>query len=303
MSNKSELRIHQGDCISCGICVGTCPAKVFKKCDNHVLIDSRNEIFCINCGDCTSVCPKEAIKSENLFTEEVHDDYINLKPEQLLNFFKIRRTVRSYKPVNLSVYEKDYLAQVAALTPKGGHTQSIRNTGIIIVENKELIEKIIDYTYEYIYALKKKISSVWVGIPKAFNPLFRDNINNTMERIDSILKAKEQNINMLTYDSANLVLLHNENNSPISRENLTIMEYQLMLGAEVLNLGTCFLGWVSFAMQSYKVGKSNELKLIYDMLGIPKGREISGVFSIGRKNSNYKKLKVRDKATINSITD
>ena len=92
------------------------------------------------------------------------------------------------------------------------------------------------------------------------------------------------NINMLTYDAPNLVILHNEKSSPISKDNLIIMEYQLMLGAEALNLGTCFLGWVSFAMQSFRAKKSYKLKEIYKTLKIPSDRQISGVFSIGSYN-------------------
>lgn len=138
-------------------------------------------------------------------------------------------------------------------------------------------------------------------IPKAFNVNFRDSINGTIERIDLILKAKEANLNMLTYDSPNIILLHCEKNSPISRENLTVMEYQLMLCAEALGLGTCFLGWLSFALQSYRIKKSHKLESIYKSLNIPHGREIVGVFSIGKKIPGYKKLKSRDNVGVTTI--
>ncbi|MCX8131714.1 MAG: nitroreductase family protein [Clostridia bacterium] len=298
---SSKLSINQNQCINCKICVSTCPAKVFAATDNKVSIQQQKELFCINCGDCISVCPKEAISNSEIAAEDFQKDNINFQPEIFLDFLKFRRSVRSYKSNTLSEYEKNYLEQIASFVPKGGHTQSIRNTGIVIVENNDLIEKITDYTYEYMSELKKKLSSVWMKIPKAFSTSFRDNIDSTIKRIELALSAKEQNINLLTYNSPSLILLHCEKNNPISRENLTVMQYQLMLGAEALNLGTCFLGWVSFAMQSYKVKKSDKLKIIYDLLKIPGGRELSGVFSIGQKTTLYRKPKARGNAEVTVI--
>lgn len=301
MSVNDKLFIDHNQCINCGLCVITCPAQIFVMCNNNVNINKQNESFCINCGDCVSACPREAIKNTDVFTENLHEAYINLKPEQLLNFFRVRRTVRSYKKNALSTDEKEYLAQIASVVPRGGHTPSVRDTGIVIVENMELVEKITEYTYEYLYELKKKLSSIWISIPKRFNQTFRASINSTIERIDLVLKAKEQKVNMITYNSPTLILLHSEKNSPISQENLTIMEYQLMLGAETLNLGTCFLGWVSFAMQSFRIRKSNNLKKIYEMLKIPADREIYSVFSIGQKNTKYRKLKSRKNISLLTI--
>jgi len=107
------------------------------------------------------------------------------------------------------------------------------------------------------------------------------------------LEAHEDNINILTYNTPNLIVLHAEEDNPVAQENLTVMEYQLMLGAEGLNLGTCFLGWVSFALQSFKLNRTDKLKEIYETLEIPNNRKIFSVFSIGRKKANYRKLKSR----------
>lgn len=300
MSSESKLIFEQQKCIGCGLCVKTCPAKVLIKAGNYVTVDASKDIFCLNCGDCISVCPNDAIKDSTLSSV----DYVNsnsLDPDKLLSFFKRRRSIRSYKPEKLSEKDKEYLSTIASLAPRGGHTESIRNTGIIIIEDETLIEEIVDYTYEYINALKLKLTSIWIKIPKLLNTSFRNNINGTINRIDLILKAKEHNLNMLTYSCPNLVILHNEIKSPISKENLTIMEYQLMLGAEVLNLGTCFLGWVSFALQSYNVRQSKRFHKLYNLLEIPESREVSGVFSIGKRMSSYKKVKTKDSTVIKSF--
>lgn len=293
MDRNNNITIDQNKCINCGICVQACPVKVFEKSSDMIEIIQQHLRFCIDCGDCISVCPKEAVTGCSQMVEEFDHSTVSLNQEQFYAFLKERRSIRSYKPVSLSQSEKEYLQRVASLAPRGGHTLSARNTGIVIIDDKELINQIINYTYNYINMLKRKLTSFWIGIPALFNTGLRNNINNTIKQIDLILQAKENNINMLTYDCPNLFLLHCQKDSPVSKENLTVMEYQLMLGAQALNLGTCFLGWMSFAMQSFMIKKTNELEKLYDILGITKDREILGVFSIGQKRSKYIKLKSR----------
>ncbi len=293
MNYEQKLFIDANKCTNCGVCTSVCPTKIFVKSENGVVINKRREKYCINCGDCISVCPTGAAKNTDVLTEPLNNDKPCIEPSQLVDFLKKRRTIRSYKDEVLSENEKQYLSQIACLSPRGGHTQLIRNTEVVIIENKELLGHLLEYTYWYIELLHKKLSSLWIKIPKAINPSLRDSINSTCNLIEKILAAKSENINMLTYNAPNLVLLHSEKGSPVSRENLTIMEYQLMLGAEALDLGTCFLGWISMALKGFQVKKSKELKAIFIKLGIPENREVLSAFSIGKKNAKYRNVKVR----------
>ncbi len=288
-----KVKINKDNCINCKSCIKVCPAEVFVSSDNETLVNHHNLKYCINCGDCKAVCPEEAIINRNLDTKELDNDGLNCDSKQLFGFLEKRRSIRNYKEVGLSKEEKKYLSKVASLVPKGGHTESVRNTEIIIIENEELINEITNYSYQYLELLKKKLTSFWLAIPKRFNKTLKDSLDSTVDRINLILEAHEDNINMLTYNSPNLIVLHADESSPVAQENLTVMEYQLMLGAEVLNLGTCFLGWISFALQSFKLRKTDELKEIYKKLEIPADRKIFSAFSIGKKKANYRKLKSR----------
>lgn len=293
MESKQKLFIDNDKCLRCGVCASVCPARIFEKNEKGMVINKFREKYCITCGDCVSVCPKSAVKNTDVLTESINDIMPFIVPSQLVDFFKKRRSIRSYKDQVLSEYEKQFLTQIACLSPRGGHTHSIRNTEFVIVENKELLAQIVKYTYNYLYLLNKKLSSFWIKIPMAFNASFRNSINNTCRMIEQTLAAKAENIDMLTYGAPSLILLHSEKGSPVSRENLTIMEYQMMIGAETLDLGTCFLGWVSFALQSFQVKMTSELKAIYSKLGITKNREVLSAFAIGKKRGKYYNVKAR----------
>ncbi|MTI67422.1 MAG: hypothetical protein FH753_12625 [Firmicutes bacterium] len=286
-----KTKVKNDNCINCGCCIKVCPAKIFISSDNEALVKKQNLKYCINCDDCKAVCPKKAVVNKNLNTKEINNMGLNYESEKLLSFLEKRRSIRSYKSDNLSKEEKQYLNKVSSLAPKGGHTKSLRKTEIIIIESEELINEITSYSYQYLKLLKKKLNSFWFTIFKFFNNSLKESLNNTVDRINLTLKAHEDNINMLTYDAPNLIILHAEKDNPVAQKNLTIMEYQLMLGAEGLNLGTCFLGWVSFALQSFRLKRTDDLKEIYEKLEIPANRKILSAFSIGRKRVDYKKLK------------
>lgn len=296
--SKNRLYIDETKCRKCGICVTACPVKVFEKRKETINICYDKLDFCINCKDCISVCPSGAITNQDFDLEKLPVNDIPYDIEKLLCNLKNRRTIRKYKNRSLTEEEMKYIGEVASLAPRGGHTEGVRNTGIIIVKDINVIKKIRNYSYDYICVLRKKLTSPILKISTIFNKSLNKSINSTVERIDLVLKLKQHDIDMITYDAPNLIILHCEKGSPISRENASIMEYQIMLGAEALGLGTCFLGWAGFALQSFQVRKAKELKIINNILEVPVNREIVAAFSIGQKQFKYYKIKNREKYMI-----
>ena len=49
------------ECLSCGTCVGNCPADAIKEGEIHYEIDAE---VCVSCGTCVANCPADAIKEE-----------------------------------------------------------------------------------------------------------------------------------------------------------------------------------------------------------------------------------------------
>lgn len=289
-------------CISCNLCIKACPAGVFKNDGHFILMDNQNKKYCLNCNDCVSVCPRDAIYKDDVADIGVEGNVMgrdfSCNPEQFINLLLNIRPVHNFAPQPLEQQEKEYLVRLASLAPRNGFRDEVRNTGIILVENQELVTAIEQYTYHYLVALKKSMNSVWQAIPNLLNAALRHNINITLSHINPILDAYQNMINLLTFNAPNLLILHSEQNSREASENLTVMGYQLMLGADVLDLSMCFLSWVSSSLQSMMIKRSSELETIHQRLAIPKNREIRNVLAIGKRLVSYRKLNEREKDNI-----
>ena len=53
--------IISDECISCGVCEGSCPVSAISAGGDKYVIDPE---ICINCGACESTCPVSAIKED-----------------------------------------------------------------------------------------------------------------------------------------------------------------------------------------------------------------------------------------------
>jgi ferredoxin len=204
--SKNRLHIDETKCRKCGICVTACPAKVFEKRKETISICYDKLDFCINCKDCISVCPSGAITNQDFDLEKLPVNDIPYDIEKLLCNLKNRRTIRKYKNRSLTEEEMKYIGEVASLAPRGGHTEGVRNTGIIIVKDINVIKKIRNYSYDYICVLRKKLTSPILKISTIFNKSLNKSINSTVERIDLVLKLKQHDIDMITYDAPNLII-------------------------------------------------------------------------------------------------
>ena len=51
--------VNKDKCISCGACMGTCPANAISFVDDKAFIDQEK---CAQCGMCKDACPVEAIE-------------------------------------------------------------------------------------------------------------------------------------------------------------------------------------------------------------------------------------------------
>ena len=83
--------IDESICIGCGACMRSCPMGVFVPGEKAPQIHPRRR--CIRCMHCAAGCPKEAIRFEDLKTEEI---YPPMPEDPLERLIKTRRSVRSY---------------------------------------------------------------------------------------------------------------------------------------------------------------------------------------------------------------
>jgi ferredoxin len=63
LSNVVTLKLDDGKCTGCGMCLEVCPHNVLEMNRTHVRIQSRDA--CMECGACSRNCPFDAISVQS----------------------------------------------------------------------------------------------------------------------------------------------------------------------------------------------------------------------------------------------
>lgn len=94
MDQRHQVMIDKSKCIGCGMCVKVCVA-------HNITIHQKKAGTlsgdCLLCGQCTAVCPKMAISVSGYNTRQDENKHIRLKPEDVLEVIRFRRTIRNFK--------------------------------------------------------------------------------------------------------------------------------------------------------------------------------------------------------------
>ncbi len=65
---RGHVRIEINDCISCGLCMRSCPSDAIAV-DRKAGTWTIERFDCVQCGSCVSVCPKKCLFMEKGYTE------------------------------------------------------------------------------------------------------------------------------------------------------------------------------------------------------------------------------------------
>ena len=65
---RGHVRMEIGDCISCGLCMRSCPSGAIVV-DRKAGIWTIDRFDCVQCGSCVTACPKKCLFMEKGYTE------------------------------------------------------------------------------------------------------------------------------------------------------------------------------------------------------------------------------------------
>ncbi|HIH40272.1 MAG TPA: 4Fe-4S dicluster domain-containing protein, partial [Halobacteria archaeon] len=152
----SKITINQDLCSRCNSCVEVCPAEIFvsNKEDIPTVLDAVADKFCISCGHCVAICPKNAIDHKNFQEGRVTPIKQELIPssDQTREMLRSIRSIREFKdrPVDKELIEE--IIDVARFAPSSTNLQT---TEYIVVQDKKVLNKIVDLTYSYLAKMSK----------------------------------------------------------------------------------------------------------------------------------------------------
>ena len=288
-----ELNIIDHDkCTLCELCIEDCVRQNIWLADDIIKVSDN----CNQCGHCKAVCPEDAIEIPGLEPTEFEpmpEKEAVPNPDQLMAFFRMRRSTRLYKR---EVVEKDKLAQIVEagrFAPTGGNRQSLQYA---VVQSLEVMGKVRDLTLNILAEQGRAMAE---GLKskqergEAFSPT-----DEAMQRYSiswqNMAQMNQEGTDRLFYHAPNLVVIHADPaESPGPEIDAGLAAMQMALMAESLGLGTCYIGFLVMAL-----GISPELK---QMMQIPEANNTPVTFVTGYPDITYERLVARNPARVSWV--
>lgn len=264
--------VDQEKCTRDGICAAECPAKIIAIHGGGPEPVKGMEQHCINCGHCVAVCPHGALSLKTMPVEEclpLRQDW-KLNPEQVEQFLKGRRSVRSYK---VQAVDRDILKKMidmARFAPSGVNLQPL---SWLIVHNPDEVKRLAGVVIEW---MRSQIDAQ-SPLALAFG-------------MGGLVGAWDSGSDLILRSAPHLIVVHAPKDNRIAIAAGTIALSYLELAALPFGTGTCWAGYFQLAS-----GMSSSLQ---DTLQLPEGHQCFGAMMVGYPKFEYHRIPFRNEAQI-----
>lgn len=134
---QHQVMIDANKCVGCGACVKVCVAH------NLTIRDKKAQTLaddCLLCGQCTAVCPTKAVSVSGYSAEPVEKQgEIRLNPKEVLDTIRFRRTIRQFKPTEISQNVIDQVLEAGRLTHTAKNLQDV--SFVVLDKQKAALEQ------------------------------------------------------------------------------------------------------------------------------------------------------------------
>jgi nitroreductase/NAD-dependent dihydropyrimidine dehydrogenase PreA subunit len=282
------LTIDEHRCTSCGLCLPVCVRRILHEGEGSVQIT--DPAMCIYCGHCKAVCPTDAPQfsegNEEFTAVPSKEEIPSAVP--FMRFLRNRRSLRLYQDRPVEKGKLQMLLEAGRFAPTGGNRQACEYVWVsgrrklgevrtIAIRNLQEQGKVIKDALERHHRLKEPLPEEM--IPRLNHPAVWDRI---------AAKWKE-GIDQLLYHAPALVVIHTKKNLAATPElDAAMAATQMVLVAETLGLGTCYIGFLISAIEN-----SDDLK---KRLQIPADHRSLVAFTVGYPDVQFLRLVYRNPA-------
>jgi nitroreductase/NAD-dependent dihydropyrimidine dehydrogenase PreA subunit len=262
-------------CIGCGLCARECFPRDIEVFKGKAKI---NNITCMKCGHCIAVCPKNAVSTDEYNMEEVKtynkEDFL-VNADQLLNFIKFRRTIRTFKSKEVEEEKISRIIEAGRFTQTGSNMQDV---SYIVV--REGLQELKALTYESL----KKIGEEMLANLTSETMVYKRYAKMWLSMYEAYQENPSEN-DRLFFNAPAVIIVsaHSQVNGALASSNMELM-------TNALGLGTFFSGFFVRAAQGNKK--------ITDFLGVNKGKEIVTCMVVGYPDVKYLRTVPRKEADI-----
>lgn len=238
---SSNLYIDDSLCTACGNCIRECGHHVQQQKEQRINPDNPE---CSGCYHCYTVCPGNAIKIRSCsnvpdFSKELLE---TINEENLTNFLAYRRSVRSFKDKRVEDAIVKRLIEKARYIPSGGNAHSYEFT---VIKSEEAKKNVKQELYN-IYKMRSTILNniILRNVIKPFvNSQMRGFLRDKMyrERIKKLINRIYKGDDPFFYDAPVVVVIHSKASIPTPKEDCVLAGYNIILMAQTLGLGSCYV--------------------------------------------------------------
>ena len=286
-----KIEINLETCDKEGLCVQVCWEFVFEQADPDSFPVVAHPEKCIFCGHCIAVCPSGAITIHEMDMANFgqHTAEMDIEAGRLLDFLRMRRSVRNYKKRIVPRELMEKLVEAARYAPTGGNAQSLAYT---VVDKDETFESLALLLLEIV---KNKVALC--RDEKALAALDSEKANLLREELpyfELTVSEFEEGIDPFFYRAPAVVIVHADPSlTACPTEDATLATYQMMLMAHSFGLGTCYI----HNLYEY----ADESPEVREILDVPADNKVLLAFTLGYPAIPFKRLIDRFKPQVNWI--
>jgi len=288
------ISIDESQCTLCGLCVPICVRRILEEREKKIVVTDPN--LCIFCGHCKAVCPADAPRFSNLNEEEFEPAPKKNElpdPSAFLRFLRRRRSLRLYKKKPVEREKLKMILEAGLFAPTGGNRQGCE---YVVVNGREVLDRVCTLTIQSLKEEGKLVKEALDRHRRLKEPLPEKYITRqyyppVWERI---ARKWEEGVDQLFHHAPALILIHTKKGISINPEvDAGLSAMQMVLMAETMHLGTCFIGFLIFAIEN-----SGKLR---ETLRIPADHQGHVAFTVGYPDVEFLRLVARNPAKVEWI--
>jgi len=282
------VKVDYSRCKECGICLDECPQHQNKTGHSHVDHDFE---YCDRCLHCYAVCPEHAITVNG----EMHDNKREIADSHsMLSLLAHRRSYRRFQKQSPGEKEIEKLTRAATYIPSGGNDHRFDIT-LLRSEHKrnELVSAIYAYYTRIGNLLKNPLLRILARVAgdAKVKATLRDPFY--FKKILRMIEDIKNQDDFIFYHAPLIFFFHTDRIMPTAKEDCVLSAYNVILMAEALDMGSCF---VSLSQQA--VTNDKRCKKI---LSIPPSHRVEAVVIVGYPKRLYKRPAMRTSKNIHFV--
>lgn len=298
MDRTVTTRIDEALCTGCGLCVKVCPSETITMKGNKAVVTGTESL---NCGHCAAVCPTGAVQvvglDPALSTFKTFPSRESWLPhghgniQDLVQIMQSRRSCRNFhtgRSVQKDLLED--LVKIGISAPSGTNCQLWTFT---LLPHRSAVMELAQSVGSFFERLNRTAEKPWLRriLKLAGKPQLEFYYREYYESVrEGIERWEREGIDVLFHGAPAAIVVGSKKEATCPAEDALLATQNILLGAHVLGLGTCLIG---FAVEAMKRDRS-----IVRRIGMPDDERAYAVIAIGYPDEKYRRISGRKQALV-----